>query len=91
MDNSIYILSGTIMNNLITSLGGSTINITITDFLVSSTSTVLTYDSTYDVVIYGGHYNGTKYNNIITLLNTYYSNGKGVVIGLMSTTTSYST
>ena len=88
MINNNNTLSGSIMNNLIAALGGSTSNITITDYFVNSTSTVLTYNSTYDVVIYGS--NGSNYNNIITLLNTYYNNGKGVILGLFSTSTAES-
>ena len=89
MDDYRCILSGVIMNDLITALGGSTSNITITDFLVNSTTSVLSYDSSYDVVLYASYNSYTNYTNIFTLLNTYYNNGKGVVLGIYSTS-SYS-
>ena len=88
-DSIFYIPNQIILNNLITNLGGVPLNINIIPILNIRTNTTLTYDSSYDVVIWAESVT-TTYNNVITLLNTYYSNGKGVVISMFANSTNTS-
>ena len=82
-DNNILKLQNTtIFNNLIISLGGSTSNITITEVFVDSSSTILSYDSKYNVVLQSQVAVTSILSNIVTILNEYYNKGVGVVISI---------
>jgi hypothetical protein len=72
-------MNTSVLRSLITTLNGSNVDITV-NVLIINESINLSYDSQYDVVVFGA--GGTaNFTNVHNLLNTYYSNGKGVVTG----------
>jgi len=81
-----YYLHITNLNNLIFNLGGNPSNIRVYNLFSITGSTTLTYDPSFDVVIWAPA-NHTSPANVISLLNTYYSNGKGVVISMFANST----
>ena len=88
-NNSSYIPNIINLNNIINNLNGNSSNIIINTIINVDSSTVLTYDSSYDVVIWTPGNNGS-YPNLVSLLNTYYSNGKGVVFSMFATSSGLS-
>ena len=89
INNNNTVISFNNLNSLIINLGGNPTNITIYFLNNVSTSTTLTYDSSFDVVIWVPNVS-TSFPNVITLLNTYYNNGKGVVISMYATSSNTS-
>jgi hypothetical protein len=75
------------LNNVITSLGGSTSSIQITTTFLSSGVNLPAYDSQYDAVMYWDDF--ALASNAASVLNTYYANNKGVCLALFASS-SYS-
>ena len=71
------------LNSLITSLGGSTSNIVINGYNYNDNVTILAYDSSYDVVLYCNDNGSYPSTNTYNILNQYYNNNKGVILGSM--------
>ena len=84
-----YYLDYNIINTLTLSLGGSLNNINISNQLNVKNTDLLVYDPTYDVVVWSSGNNGS-YPNVVSLFNTYYNNGKGVIISMNATSSGFS-
>ena len=68
------------LDKLVSSLNGSSKSIIINVFNYSSNTDILSYDSSYDVILFWNEL--TIGTNTISILNQYYNAGKGVILGI---------